>query len=330
MGANTTHEYFPLWMTHLIAPYQPVPGFQLPHLSAAQGAAELRYDDGRGGELPRHQPVHRGVPKNLTRVYATSNPDMAKLARWLVEKMYYASGDVPHGGRATATPTAGRCGPTSSATTPAGSRPRAPAALGLQKNKCFAYGQCFFRDGWTHDGTSSLVTLYASPWQWTAPAGIHASGARVVLNPLRRADRDRTGDGSTQRAPGERVGREHRRLSAPRRNPWWADVLGQGRRQAPRRVSARQRHRESDGRRRGRSGWPEDHGVRREPGQSARGSTSPTTPQRTSTSTSTSTCAAATTARRTRMTRTPRSAPTSSARSPTSNPRRQAPLPALP
>ena len=24
-GANTTHEYLPLWMTHLIAPYQPVP-----------------------------------------------------------------------------------------------------------------------------------------------------------------------------------------------------------------------------------------------------------------------------------------------------------------
>ena len=87
---------------------------------------------------------------------------MAKLARWLVEKMYYASGDVPQAAGNSNTYRwalwANFIGYNTRGITAS-----SPAALGLQKNKCFAYGQCFFRDGWTHDGTSSLVTLYASP-----------------------------------------------------------------------------------------------------------------------------------------------------------------------
>jgi hypothetical protein len=190
-GANPIHEFYPLWMTHLIVPYQPVPSSTYRTYLLLKGPQSSDTTMDSDGNYPDTSQFTGAYLKNLTRVYASSNPSMAKLARWLVEKMYYATGDVPLAAGNSNTYRwalwANFIGYNSGGITAS-----SPAALGLPKNKCFAYGQCFFRDAWTHDGTSSLVTLYASPWQWTAPLeytqAAHGSfsihyGGPIVIEP---------------------------------------------------------------------------------------------------------------------------------------------------
>lgn len=188
-GNNPIHEYYPQWIVHNLAPYKLVPSPTFPTYLLLKGPMTQDRTMDSLGNYPEVSQNGGFMLANYARLFASTNPTMASLAQWLCEETYYTSCAQPMSANHTTTERWALW--TNFLGYHTGVTAQSAATLGLQKNRCFAYGQCFFRDAWSYDGTSSLVTYYAAPWHYgasneysqasTGSFAIHYGGPIVVM-----------------------------------------------------------------------------------------------------------------------------------------------------
>lgn len=167
-GANTVIEYYPQWLTYLLYPYTPAPSPGFPGFMWAKTSESVdQLTD------PTNYPyAETFIPpflKNVARIYQSSNATMASLAQWLVQTLFYTSGDIVQStGSITATNRHALWGNYLGYNT---ATAQSPAALSLPFAKWLdPFGAVFIRDGWTlaaSGGGNSVVKFEAAPFQWT-------------------------------------------------------------------------------------------------------------------------------------------------------------------
>src|SRR5204862_6808753 len=92
-GNSTVIEYFPQWLLYQVAPYKYATGYIITKSSESQDI----YTDPTGGSVWTTTLIEP-LLQNVARIYCPSiNQTQGKLARWLVENLWYSDAKIPQG-----------------------------------------------------------------------------------------------------------------------------------------------------------------------------------------------------------------------------------------
>lgn len=189
-GANKVHEYAPLYMAHMFAPYKlnwSQPGVAFVFLKGPSSTTRTS-GVGPAGSPDSSQQTLALLP-NYARVFASSNANMAALAKWLFVNAFYDPGiAIDTGATSAKWTTLSRFIGYNTVT------PQSPSALGLPLSIHMPAGTVVMRNAWTFGftgGTASRVEFVAEPFKWTckgfgqAPQGSYAldRNGPIVVQP---------------------------------------------------------------------------------------------------------------------------------------------------
>lgn len=179
-GNNAQHEYLPLWMAHMLAPYKQSGGDVLFRILKGPSTEDRPSGVGPSGSPDTSQQTQVFLP-NYARVFATSNPTMAALAQWIAEELYWPDGKVSINTGVTTARWALMTNFLGYNTV----SPSSPSSLGLALSIQFTEGFVVMRNAWTFGstgGTASRIEVVAQPYKWTAKGFGQAAQGSYALH----------------------------------------------------------------------------------------------------------------------------------------------------